>query len=153
MLIDETIPSEVNTSVLSTVKRSIIHSYSWCISEGPLCLETIYGVKFKLVNANVSKIVHERTPGQIIPTCRVLLHASLLLATPRLLEPILFTEISTPADCISAIYTILSKRRGHVTTDRARPGTPLYIVRGFLPAIESHGFETDIRYHTIGQAS
>ncbi len=52
------------------------------------------------------------------------------------------------ADCISAIYTVLAKRRGHVTADVPKPGTPIFLVKAFLPVIESFGFETDLRYHT-----
>nr|XP_016447827.1 PREDICTED: 116 kDa U5 small nuclear ribonucleoprotein component-like [Nicotiana tabacum]XP_016447828.1 PREDICTED: 116 kDa U5 small nuclear ribonucleoprotein component-like [Nicotiana tabacum] len=55
-------------------------------------------------------------------------------------------------DCLSAIYTVLSRRRGHVTADVPQPGTPAYIVKALLPVIESFGFETDLRYHTQGQA-
>ena len=39
------------------------------------------------------------------------------MATPRLMEPVYYCEISTPADCMAAIYTVLSKRRGHVRRD------------------------------------
>lgn len=56
------------------------------------------------------------------------------------------------ADCITAIYAVLGKRRGHVTADVPKPGTPVFIVKAFLPVIESFGFETDLRYHTQGQA-
>ena len=57
------------------------------------------------------------------------------------------------ADCISAIYTVLAKRRGHVTADVPKPGTPIFIVKAFLPVMESFGFETDLRYHTqVGTA-
>ena len=59
-----------------------------------------------------------------------------------------YVEIQTPADCISAIYNVLAKRRGHVTADVPRPGTPIFLVKAFLPVIESFGFETDLRYHT-----
>lgn len=51
-------------------------------------------------------------------------------------------------DCISAIYNVLGKRRGHVTEDVLRPGTPIYLVKALLPVVESFGFETDLRYHT-----
>lgn len=57
-----------------------------------------------------------------------------------------------PADCITAIYTVLGKRRGHVTADLPKPGTPTFIVKAYLPVIESFGFEVDLRYHTQGQA-
>lgn len=38
-------------------------------------------------------------------------------------------QIQTPIDCVSAIYTVLSRRRGHVTADVPQPGTPGYIVK------------------------
>lgn len=51
----------------------------------------------------------------------------------------------TPPDCISAVYTILSRRRGHLTADTPKPGTPIYIIKAQVPVIESFGLETDIR--------
>lgn len=38
-------------------------------------------------------------------------------------------QIQTPIDCVTAIYTVLSRRRGHVTSDVPQPGTPAYIVK------------------------
>jgi len=35
-----------------------------------------------------------------------------------------------------------------VTADVPKPGTPIFLVKAFLPVIESFGFETDLRYHT-----
>jgi hypothetical protein len=62
--------------------------------------------------------------------------------------PHLPPPLHSPPDCISAIYTVLAKRRGHVTADVPKPGTPIFIVKAFLPVSESFGFETDLRYHT-----
>ena len=39
-----------------------------------------------------------------------------------------------------------------MTADVAKPGTPIFLVKAFLPVLESFGFETDLRYHTQGQA-
>lgn len=52
---------------------------------------------------------------QVIPTARRVCYSAFLMATPRLMEPMYFVEIQTPADCIAAIYNVLAKRRGHVT--------------------------------------
>ena len=68
------------------------------------------------------------------------------------MEPYLFVEVSAPADCVSAVYTVLARRRGHVTQDAPVPGSPLYTIKAFVPAIDSFGFETDLRTHTQGQA-
>ncbi|KAK6118104.1 hypothetical protein DH2020_048153 [Rehmannia glutinosa] len=120
--------------------------------EGPLCDEPIRNVKFKIVDAKIAPEPLNRGTGQIIPTARRVAYSAFLMASPRLMEPVYYVEIQTPIDCVSAIYTVLSRRRGHVTADVPQPGTPAYIVKAFLPVIESFGFETDLRYHTQGQA-
>jgi U5 small nuclear ribonucleoprotein component len=66
------------------------------------------------------------------------------------MEPILEVEIQAPADAVGAAVNVLSRRRGHVTHDGPKPGSPFYIIKGFLPAIDSFGFETDLRVHTQG---
>lgn len=50
-----------------------------------------------------------RGGGQIIPTARRVAYSAFLLATPRLMEPVLFVEIECPADCVAAVYTVLAK--------------------------------------------
>ena len=79
-------------------------------------------------------------------------YSAFLMATPRLMEPVFFVEIQAPADCLSAIYTVLARRRGHVTQDIPKAGSPLYTIKAYIPAIDSFGFETDLRTHTQGQA-
>lgn len=74
------------------------------------------------------------------------------MATPRLMEPYYTVEVTAPADCVSSVYAVLAKRRGHVTTDAPIPGSPLYLIKAFIPVIDSFGFETDLRTHTQGQA-
>lgn len=52
-------------------------------------------------------------------------------ATDSILSNFVFFchQIQTPIDCVSAIYTVLSRRRGHVTADVPQPGTPAYLVK------------------------
>ncbi|KAK1403485.1 110 kDa U5 small nuclear ribonucleoprotein component CLO [Heracleum sosnowskyi] len=152
ILLDDTLSGEVDKLTLNAVKDSIVQGFQWGAREGPLCDEPIRNVKFKIVDARIAPEPLHRGTGQIIPTARRVAYSAFLMATPRLMEPVYYVEIQTPIDCVSAIYTVLSRRRGHVTADVPQPGTPAYIVKAFLPVIESFGFETDLRYHTQGQA-
>lgn len=68
------------------------------------------------------------------------------------MEPIYYVEVQAPADCISAVYTVLARRRGHVTQDVPKAGSPLYTVKALIPVIDANGFETDLRTATQGQA-
>ncbi|KAI1730966.1 elongation factor tu GTP binding domain-containing protein [Ditylenchus destructor] len=152
VLLDDTLPSEVDKDLLNTVRESLIQGFQWATREGPLCEEPIRNVKFKMLDATISKEPLYRGGGQIIPTSRRCAYSAFLMATPRLMEPYYFVEVIAPADCVTAVYTVLSKRRGHVTTDAPIPGSPLYTIKAFIPVIDSFGFETDLRTHTQGQA-
>ncbi|PSN53258.1 116 kDa U5 small nuclear ribonucleoprotein component [Blattella germanica] len=109
ILVDDTLPSEVDKGLLSSVKDSIVQGFQW---------------------------------GQIIPTARRVAYSAFLMATPRLMEPYLFVEVQAPADCVSAVYTVLAKRRGHVTQDAPIvPGDPLdksIVIRPLEPQPATH---------------
>ncbi|XP_032891274.1 116 kDa U5 small nuclear ribonucleoprotein component [Amblyraja radiata] len=152
ILVDDTLPSEVDKALLGYVKDSIVQGFQWGTREGPLCDEPIRNVKFKILDAVIAQEPLHRGGGQIIPTARRVVYSAFLMATPRLMEPYYFVEVQAPADCVSAVYTVLARRRGHVTQDAPIPGSPLYTIKAFVPAIDSFGFETDLRTHTQGQA-
>lgn len=152
ILVDDTLPSEVNKTLLSSVKDSIVQGFQWASREGSLCDEPIRNCKFKILDAVIAPELMHRGGGQIIPTARRVAYSAFLLATPRLMEPYYFCEIIAPADCVSAVYSVLAKRRGHVTQDAPVAGSPLYTLKAFIPAIDSFGFETDLRTHTQGQS-
>jgi len=152
ILVDDTLPSEVDKSLLHTVRDSIVQGFQWGTREGPLCDEPIRNVKFKILDAVVAAEPINRGGGQIIPTARRVAYSAFLMATPRLMEPIFSVEIQAPADTIAPIYTVLGRRRGHVTSEGPVPGTPLTKLKALIPAIDSYGFETDLRTHSQGQA-
>jgi U5 small nuclear ribonucleoprotein component len=152
VLVNDTLPSEVDTKLLTNVRESIKQGFQWAAREGPLCDEPIRGVKFRLLDATVSSEPIYRGGGQIIPTARRVCYSSMLLASPRLLEPVYYVEVQAPADCVAAVYTVLSRRRGHVTKDIPKPGSPLYTVKAYIPVLDANGFETDLRTATMGQA-
>jgi len=148
VLVNHTLPGEVDKSALLSVKDSVVQGFQWGTREGPLCEEPIRNVKFKVMHASLAQEPIHRGGGQIIPTARRVCYSAFLMATPRLMEPVFYAEIQAPADCISAIYTVLSRRRGHVTQDVPKPGSPLYSIKAFIPVIDSFGFETDQSTHT-----
>lgn len=142
----------MDSKLLSSVKESVKQGFQWGTREGPLCDEPIRGVKFRILDASLAQEPIYRGGGQIIPTARRVCYSSFLLATPRLLEPVYYVEVQAPADCVAAVYTVLSRRRGHVTKDIPKPGSPLYTVKAFIPVLDANGFETDLRTATLGQA-
>ncbi|KAL9643539.1 hypothetical protein ABK040_010153 [Willaertia magna] len=152
ILINETFEHEVDQTLLNSVKDSIIQGFRWSTKEGPLCDEPIRNVKFRLLEADISQDRISRGSGQIISTSRRVCYSSFLSANPQLLEPIYSLEIQCPYESIQGIYKVLERRRGHINEEIPKPGTPHYILKGFVPAIDSFGLETDLRMHTQGHA-
>ncbi|KAG0333237.1 U5 small nuclear ribonucleoprotein component [Podila horticola] len=152
ILVDDTLPSEVNKKLLKEAKDAIRQGFQWGTREGPLCDEPIRSVKFRIIGADLATEPIYRGSGQIIPTARRVCYSSFLMASPRLMEPVYSVEVQAPADCVAAVYTVLARRRGHVLKDIPKAGSPLYTVHAVIPVIESFGFETDLRTHTQGQA-
>jgi len=82
----------------------------------------------------------------------VFFYASILTAKPRLLEPVYLVEIQCPEAAVGGIYGVLNRRRGHVFEEAQVAGTPMFVVKAYLPVNESFGFTADLRSNTGGQA-
>merc|ERR1712168_943760 len=128
----------------------------WCFGpdtkEGVLCDENLRGVRFNIYDVTLHADAIHRGGGQIIPTARRVLYASMLTADPRLMEPVYLVEIQCPENAVGGIYGVLNRRRGHVFDEAQTPGTPMFVVKAYLPVNESFGFTADLRSNTGGQA-
>ena len=153
ILQNDTLPSDIEPKLLRSVRDTIRQGFAWGTREGPLCEEPIRNTKFKITDVSLADEAIFRGGGQIIPTARRACYSSFLMASPRLMEPVYSCTMLGPANAVSALYTVLARRRGHVLSDAPVPGTPLYSVKGLIPVIDSFGFETDLRIHTQGQAT
>jgi len=93
-----------------------------------------------------------RGAGQIIGTARRLYYACELTAAPRLQEPIFECAITCPADAMGGVYGVLNQRRGQIIDEEPIQGTPMSILKCYLPVAESFGFTGALRENTKGQA-
>ncbi|KAI9662467.1 MAG: hypothetical protein M1821_008634 [Bathelium mastoideum] len=153
ILQNDTLPADTDAKLLRAARDSLRQGFSWATREGPLCEEPIRNTKFRLTDVALAEEPIFRGGGQIIPTARRSCYSSFLMASPRLMEPVYACTALGPSDAVSAVYSVLAKRRGHVLQDGPVAGTPLYSVKGLIPVIDSFGFETDLRIHTHGQAT
>ncbi len=89
-----------------------MQGFQWGTREGPLCDEPIRNVKFKILGAEIAPEPLARGGGQIIPTARRVCYSAFLMATPRLVEPVYYVEIQTPAGaCSQFLQKVLSRQR------------------------------------------
>jgi len=137
---------------LNEIKDSVVAGFQWASKEGVLCEENMRGVRFDIHDVTLHADAIHRGGGQIIPTARRVFYASVLTAKPRLLEPIYLVEIQSPEGAVGGIYGVLNRRRGHVIEEQRIIGTPMFVVKAYLPVNESFGFTADLRSNTGGQA-
>eukprot|EP00731_Ephydatia_muelleri_P015614 Em0009g38a len=137
---------------LNEIKDSMVAGFQWATKEGVLCEENVRGVRFNLYDITLHTDAIHRGGGQIIPTTRRCLYACMLTAKPRLLEPVYLVEIQCPEQAVGGIYGVLNRRRGNVIEEGQVAGTPMFIVKAYLPVNESFGFTADLRSNTAGQA-
>lgn len=117
---------------------SIHHSYSSSF-QGVLSEENMRAVRFNIYDVTLHTDAIHRGGGQIIPTTRRCLYASQLTAAPRLMEPVYLCEIQCPEVAVGGIYGVLNRRRGHVFEEMQVAGTPMFVVKAYLPVNESFG--------------
>merc|ERR1711894_244168 len=137
---------------LNEIKDSVVAGFQWASKEGVLCDENMRGARFNIYDVTLHTDAIHRGGGQIIPTARRVLYACMLTAEPRLLEPVYLVEIQCPENAVGGIYGVLNRRRGHVFEEAQTPGTPMFVVKAYLPVNESFGFTADLRSNTGGQA-
>ncbi|KAK3675841.1 hypothetical protein LTR78_004482 [Recurvomyces mirabilis] len=130
LLQNDTLPGDVDPKLLRSVRESFKQGFSWATREGPLCEEPIRNVKFRITDVSLADEAISRGGGQVIPTVRRACYSAFLMGGPRLLEPVYGCSMLGPATAVSALYTVLARRRGHVLSDAPVPGTPLYSVKG-----------------------
>merc|ERR1739847_117022 len=137
---------------LNEIKDSVVAGFQWATKEGVMCDENLRAVRFNIYDVTLHADAIHRGGGQIIPTARRVLYASMLTAEPRLMEPVYLVEIQCPENAVGGIYGVLNRSRGHVFEEAQTPGTPMFVVKAYLPVNESFGFTADLRSNTGGQA-
>jgi len=137
---------------LHEIKDSMEAAFQWATKEAVLTEENMRGIRFNIMDVALHADAIHRGGGQVIPTARRVLYAAQLTAEPRFVEPIFLCEIQAPDDAMGGIYQTLTQRRGIVIGEEPVSGTPLIIVKAYLPVAESFGFTQHLRAQTSGRA-
>lgn len=137
---------------MNEIKDSCVAAFAWATKEGVLCDENCRGIRWNIHDITLHADAIHRGGGQIIPTARRVYYAAMLTAEPRFMEPVYLVEIQCPEGAMGGIYSTLNRRRGHVFSEEQKVGTPLYMVKAYLPVNASFGFTADLRSQTSGQA-
>jgi len=135
---------------LKDVKDTIIGGFRVAVKEGPLAAEPVRGLKVVLHDAIVHEDPVHRGPGQLYPAIRNAIWAGILTSRPTLLEPIQKLDIRVPMEFLSAVTTIIVKKRGKIiNVESTGMGTR---VLAEIPIAESFDLATELRGSTAGKA-
>jgi elongation factor 2 len=137
---------------MNEIRDSLESGFQWSTKEGCLSGENMRGVRFNVIDAYLHADAIHRGGGQLVPTARRVFYAAFMTAGPALQEPMFLVEIQCPADVVGGVYQCLSARRGIVNSEEPVSGTPLTMVKAYLPVAESFGFTAHLRSQTSGQA-
>jgi len=137
---------------LNEIKDSCIGGFQQVSNEGIFCGESLRGCRFNIQDVVLHADAIHRGASQIMPPLKRCLYACMIKASPSLLEPVYECQITVPNNCISGVYSTLNARRGVIESKEDRLGTPLCIVKSYLPVLESFGFAQLLRQNTSGQA-
>ena len=137
---------------LNEIKDSCEAAFQWATKEAVMTEENMRGIRFNILDCALHADAIHRGGGQIIPTARRVFYGAQLTAEPRFQEPVFLCEIQAPDDAMGGIYQTLTQRRGIVIGEEPVQGTPLIIVKAYLPVAESFGFTQHLRTTTSGRA-
>ncbi|KAL4510258.1 hypothetical protein ABPG72_010451 [Tetrahymena utriculariae] len=137
---------------MNKIRDSVDTAWQWTNKEAVMTEEVMRGVRISILDCVLFGEARQRGLGQILPIIRKVIYACELTAEPRLQEPIFITEITAPRDAMGSIYSFLTLRRGTIIEEEKIYGTPMSIVKAYLPISESFGFTDHLRILTDGQA-
>lgn len=137
---------------MNEIKDSMVTGFQVVSASGVLCDENVRSMRMNVEDTTLHPDSIHRGGGQIIPTSRRVFYACQLKAQPRLQEPYFLVEITCPNDVSGNVYSCLTQKRGEIDSEEPIHGTPVTMIKAFLPVAESFGFTGYLRSHTAGQA-
>ena len=136
---------------LREVRDTIIQGFRLAMKEGPLAMEPVRGVKVVLHDAVIHEDPAHRGPAQLYPATRNPIYAGILMSRPTLLEPLQKLDVRVPADLISAVVAVISRKRGKVLDVVYTTPTSARVIAE-LPIAESMDLASELRSSTAGRA-
>lgn len=119
------------------------------MEEGPLEGYQVVNVKVTLMDGAFHEVDSSELAFKMAG--KLALKDALRKAHPRLLEPIMKLEITTPDDFTGSIISNINSKRGRLESMETTHRTQ--VIRGLVPLAELFGFSTTIRSMSQGKAA
>uniref|UniRef100_A0A8C8ATT8 Translation elongation factor EFG/EF2 domain-containing protein n=1 Tax=Otus sunia TaxID=257818 RepID=A0A8C8ATT8_9STRI len=121
-------PNDTGPSVLVDITKGQYQTsvFPLLILQGVLCEENMRGVRLDILDVTLHAGAIHHGDGQIIPTARRVLCAS---------------SLTCPEQVVGGMYGVLNRKRGHIFEESQVAGTPVFVVKAYLPAFPQSVFD------------
>ena len=165
---ESAVPSLIDLSdptVMSTVEGNALTGFQMATSRGPLCEESLFGVKVSLEviakprqgdeegDGGFGEEQYGPFSGQVTSATREAIRRAVLKAGPRLVEAMYLSVITTTAEALGGTYSVLGRRRAKILSETIREGTGVFIIHSYLPVADSFGFADELRHSSSGASN
>jgi len=138
---DKLIPSEF----LSSIERGVVDS----LDSGPLVGYPLTDIKIRLVDGSYDE--EESTEMAFGIAGAMAIRRATSEAQPKLLEPLMSLEVTTPEEYVGDVISDLNSKRGKIAGVTAEGS--LQILKAHVPLAEMFGYSTSLRSATQGRAN
>ncbi|GAB5353975.1 hypothetical protein AAMO2058_000080100 [Amorphochlora amoebiformis] len=114
---------------LNEIKDSCKTAFQQACCAGILCSEAVRGIMVEINDVVLHADAIHRGAGQIMPPMKRAIFGCQIASGPRLMEPMFLCDITVPMEGLNGVYNTLSQRRGEVSEEISKVGTPLTQVK------------------------
>eukprot|EP00124_Ichthyophonus_hoferi_P002648 Ihof_evm8s189 gene=Ihof_evmTU8s189 len=114
------------------------------------------GSEDSALSSNVSTPTPVRSgnfSGQLVSAFKEGCRKAILRSHPRLAMAMYTCEIQATSEVLGKVYAVIAKRQGVIISEEMKEGTPVFIIKCYLPVITSFGFVDELRKRASGSAS
>lgn len=134
----------------------LLTAFQLATALGPLCAEPTQGLAVFIEHFSTAAPADDtplhQVTSQLIRATRAAIHAACLDWSPRLLLAMYSVQIQASAEVLGRVDAVVRSRRGRISDETMKEGTPFFLVTAELPVAESFGFADEIRKRTSGAA-
>jgi len=143
--INKIVGGNIPREYIPSVEKGIIDA----MEEGPYAGYPVVNIRCTLVDGSFHAV--DSSEMAFRTAARMSFRSAFPKASPKLLEPIMSVEVTTPEDFMGAVTGSIVSKRGKILSMDAKNGTR--IVKSSVPLAEMFGYTNELRNISSGRAS
>ena len=143
--INKIVGGNIPREYIPSVEKGIIDA----MEEGPYAGYPVVNIRCTLIDGSFHAV--DSSEMAFRTAARICFRSAFPKASPKLLEPIMSVEVTTPEDFMGAVTGSIVSKRGKIINMDAKNGTR--IVKAQVPLAEMFGYTNELRNITSGRAS